>query len=148
MKRRDVPAPLVVRFNLGVGAGVLTMLAVISLLQDVRAWPFVVLLLGLAVLVVTRGVRAGIEFQGDEMVLHDYVLTTRVGRAQVVSIDRFPAIDWRGHDGTPRETVVWAFARNAASTAPSDEDRAVARSIVETWLNDDGERRDCSRAID
>ncbi|MEV7933707.1 hypothetical protein [Curtobacterium sp. NPDC089185] len=123
----------------------LTVLAVVVLVEDVRDWPFALLLVGVTVLIALRGVGAGINLQENELVLRDYLLTTRIRRAQIVSVERFPAIDWRSAGGVPRETLMWAFVRRAAMiTAPTDSDRAHARSIVENWLLDGEERHHSS----
>ncbi len=133
--------PVVTRVTLGAGAAVLTVLAVVVLTENVRDWPFAVLFVGVAALIALRGVPAGIDLQEDELVLRDYLLTTRMRRAQIVSVERFPAIDWRSAGGVPRETLMWAFVRRAAMvTAPTDSDRAQARSIIEGWLLDGEER--------
>lgn len=134
--------PVVTRVTLGASAAVLTVLAVVVLTEDLRDWPFALLLAVVAALVAVRGVPAGIDLHEDELVLHDYLLTTRIGRAQIVSVERFPAIDWRSAAGVPRETLMWAFVRRAAMiTAPADGDRARARSVIEGWLRDGGERQ-------
>lgn len=115
----------------------LTVLAVVVLVEDVRDWLFALLLVGVAALIAVRGVPAGIDLHEDELVLRDYLLTTRIRRVQVVGVERFPAIDWRSVGGVPRETLMWAFVRRAAMiTAPTDSDRAHARSIIEDWLHD------------
>ena len=120
----------------------LTVLAVVVLVEDVRDWLFALLLVGVAAFIAVRGVPAGIDLHEDELVLRDYLLTTRIRRAQVVSVERFPAIDWRSVGGVPRETLMWAFVRRAAMiTAPTDRDRAHARSIIENWLHDGEERQ-------
>lgn len=127
----------------------LTVLAVVVLVEDVRDWPFALLLVGVAALIAVRGVPAGIDLREDELVLRDYLLTTRIRRAQIVSVERFPAIDWRSVGGVPRETLMWAFVRRAAMiTAPTDDDRAHARSIIEGWLHDGdaGQRPPSGRA--
>ncbi|KQO64520.1 hypothetical protein [Curtobacterium sp. Leaf261] len=130
---RDVPVPLATRLTLGASAAVLSVFAVV--LRDARDWPFALLLLGAAALVTTRGLVAGIDLRGDELVLRDYLLTTRIKRERVVSVERFPAIDWRNSEGVPRETLMWAFVRRAATiTAPTDNDRAEARSVLKRWL--------------
>lgn len=134
--------PVVTRVTLGSGAALLTVLAVVVLVEDVRDWPFVLLLGGVAALIAFRGAPAGIDLQENELVLRDYLLTTRIRRAQIVSVERFLAIDWRSTGGVPRETLMWAFVRRAAMiTAPTDCDRAHARSIIENWLHDGEERQ-------
>lgn len=135
LARRDVPVPLATRVTLGAGAAALTVFAAVVLVRDARDWPFALLLLGAAALVATRGFPAGIYLGDDELILRDYLLTTRIKRAQVVSVERFPAVDWRNKDGVPRETLMWAFVRRAATiTAPTDDDRAEARAVLEQWL--------------
>jgi hypothetical protein len=130
LARRDVPVPLATRLTLGASAAVLSVFAVVVVLRDARDWPFALLLLGAA-----RGLTAGIDLQGDGLVLRDYLLTTRIKRERVVSVERFPAIDWRNSEGVPRETLMWAFVRRAATiTAPTDNDRAEARSVLKQWL--------------
>ena len=131
---RRIYAPRSTVTTLGVLAAAIVVMAVSLVVQQPLEWPFATALLLVAALVVIRGLPAGIELQADVLVVRDYVATTRIRRDQVVSVARFPVIEWTRADGTPRETLVSAFIRRAGIAGPSDEDRAAVRTRIEAWL--------------
>jgi hypothetical protein len=124
---RRIYAPRSTVTTLGVLAAAIIVMAVSLVVQQPLEWPFATALVLVAALVVTRGLPAGVELQ-------DYVATTRIPRDQVVSVARFPAIEWTSADGRQRETIVSAFLRRAGIAGPSDEDRAAVRTRIEAWL--------------
>lgn len=129
-----MPIPAATRLLHASSAALLVVLAVVIVVQDSGAWPYAAALAVVAVLVVTRGLTAGLDLTDEELVVHDYLVTWRVRRDQVISVERFPAIDWRTNGGTPRETVVLAFVRQAASVAAAtDDDRGSARQTLRAW---------------
>lgn len=133
---RRITAPPLTRATLGLGAIALTVFAVVVLVRQFNDWPFAAVLLAAAVLIAFRGLGAGVTLGEKELVIRDYLFTTRIRREQVTSVDRFPSIDWRGTDGVPRVTVFNVFLRHAATiTAPTDDDRAAARSTIQAWLD-------------
>jgi hypothetical protein len=136
---RRIDTPLQMRVSLGISAAILIILAAaVFLAQPGERWlsnTLAAVMLTLAVLITYRGLRARIDLHQDELVVHDWLFTRHISRSQVISVDRFPWIDWRGSDGRPREILVNIFLRRAAGlAAASDEDRAAARATLEAWL--------------
>lgn len=147
-----IDAPSQTRISLGISAAVLTVLAAaVFLTQPGERWLsniVAAVMLAIAALIAYRGLRARIELQQDELVIRDWILTTRLPRTQVMSVDRFPWIDWRGSDGRPREILVNVFLRRAAGlTAASEEDRATAQARLQTWLGEELADRNSGDAI-
>ena len=136
---RQVAAPPLARAVLAVSALALTVFAVIVFVHQAADWPFAAVLIGVAALVVLRGLRARIELTSNSLVVRDYVRTTIIRREQIVSVERFPSIDWQGTNGTPHVTLFNPYLRRAGMiTAASDKDRAEARSIIQSWLDTPG----------
>jgi hypothetical protein len=131
---RRIYAPRSTVTTLGVLAAAIVVMAVSLVVQQPLEWPFATALVLVAALVVIRGLPAGVELQADVLIVRDYVATTRIPRDQVVSVARFPAIEWTSADGRQRETIVSAFLRRAGIAGPSDEDRAAVRTRIEAWL--------------
>lgn len=136
---RRITAPTITRATLGLCAVALAVFAVVVLVRQINDWPFAVGLAAAAALVAVRGLGAGIDLAKEELVIRDYLLTTRIRREQIISVDGFPSIDWRGTDGVPRVVMVNVFLRRAGMiTAPTDGDRAAARSTIQAWLDGTG----------
>jgi hypothetical protein len=131
---RRIFAPRSTVTTLGVLAAAIVVMAVSLVVQQPLEWPFATALLLVAALIVVRGLPAGVELQTDVLVVHDYAAITRIRRDQIVSVARFPAIEWSSADGTSRETLVSAFTRRPGIAGPSDEDRAAVRTRIEAWL--------------
>ncbi|MBT2503459.1 hypothetical protein J7E22_13035 [Curtobacterium sp. ISL-83] len=89
-----------------------------------------------AVLVLVRGVRARIELWGDALVVRDYLFSTRIPRHRIMTVHRFPSIDWRDSDGIPRETLVNAFdPQQSPLIGPTNADLSRIREQLQTWLD-------------
>lgn len=118
-----------------VGSAIAVAVAVTLPLAQRSAWPVGAALLVAAALVLARGVRARIELWGDELVVRDYLFSTRIPRDRVLTVDRFPSIDWRGADGIPRETLVNAFnPQQLELFGPTDAELDRIRAVLQRWL--------------
>jgi hypothetical protein len=133
---RRITAPPITRATFGLGVIALAVFGVVVLVRQGNDWPFAAVLFTAAALIAFRGLGAGITLGEKELVVRDYLFTTRIRREQVTSVDRFPSIDWRDTNGVPRVTLFNVFLRHAAMiTAPTDDDRAAARSAIQAWVD-------------
>lgn len=118
-----------------VGSAIAVAVAVTLPLAQRGAWPVSAALLVAAALVLARGVRARVELWGNELVVRDYLFATRIPRDRVLTVDRFPSIDWRGADGIPRETLVNAFnPQQLELFGPTDAELDRIREVLQRWL--------------
>jgi|GEM_PF-5765783 len=118
-----------------VGSAIAVAVAVTLPLAQRSAWPVSAALLVAAALVLARGVRARVELWRDELVVRDYLFSTRIPRDRVLTVDRFPSIDWRGADGIPREALVNAFnPQQLELFGPTDAELDRIRAVLQRWL--------------
>lgn len=127
--------PRRIRLIVQVAAAVAVAVAVTLVLAQRDAWPVSAVLVVVAGLVALRWARTGVDLSEDELVVRGFAFSTRIRRDQIVAVDRFPSIDWRGADGVTRETLVNAFVGSRFSPNPSEAEIADARAELQAWLD-------------
>ncbi|WP_413602162.1 hypothetical protein [Curtobacterium sp. Curtsp57] len=132
---RTIPMPRRIRLILQVAAAIAVAFAVALVLAQRDAWPVSAVLVVAAGLVALRWARTGVDLSEDELVVRGFAFSTRIRRDQIVAVDRFPSIDWRGADGVTRETLVNAFIGTRYSPNPSEAEIADARAELQAWLD-------------
>jgi hypothetical protein len=139
---RDAPVPRLitqpawVRWLLGVSGVLFVAMGAVTVAFQPTLWFLAGVMVVLGVLITVRMPRLGIVVDADRLVVRGVTHSVTIPRASITGIDRLPSIDWTGHDGISRDTLVWALT-GSADTAhdPNAIMRARAHANLSAWLS-------------